>query len=134
MKANRNVYKLKASSPAVFTLIGISSHENDYRLSWSLNEHMRLSFTKSYSLITDLEKVFTIFVHEDDDKSLTLVSNLCDDGFLLEKHKNLDFILKFDVQLSEAELSAWLHDLKKIPLISTAYIIPIDKRALQLFG
>ena len=129
MKSKRNIFKLKTDKTMVFTVIGISSHENDYRLSWSINEQIGLAFSQTDSLIIDSEKEFSRFVHEDDEKRITLVSNRCDNSFLLEKHKNLDYFLQFDTQLSETEISEWLHDLKKVPLVSTAYQLPFDKKA-----
>jgi len=129
MKSKRNIFKLKTDKTMVFTVIGISSHENDYRLSWSINEQIGLAFSQTDSLIIDSEKEFSRFVHEDDEKKITLVSNRCDNRFLLEKHKNLDYFLQFDTQLSETEISEWLHDLKKVPLVSTAYQLPFDKKA-----
>jgi len=134
MKTKRNIYKLKTDSQTVFTIIGISSHENDYRLSWNINEHTGLSFSQNDSLVTDSGKEFTRFVHEDEEQKMTLLSNRCDNGFLLEKHKNIDFILKFDMHLSEGKISEWLCNLKKVPLISTAYHISVDKKALQFLG
>ena len=129
----RNVVKLN-TEPEAFTIIGISSHENDYRLSWSVNEHLGLTFVQGDSLVTDDGREFTRFVHEDDDQKLLLVSNRCDDGFLLEKHKNFDFFLKFVPELNEAETSEWLHNLRKTPLVSAVFTIPVGKQALQRLG
>ena len=131
--AKRNIVKLD-TAPVVFTIIGISSHENDYRLSWSINEQMGCAFAQGDSLVTASGEEFTCFVHEDDDRRLLLISNRCDNGFLLEKHKNFDFILKFDGELSEPELSAWLRDLRKVPLVSAVFPIPVNKKALHLLG
>ena len=115
-----------------FTLIGISSHENDYRLSWSFNEQFRLGFVRGNSFTTGDGKEFTCFSHLDDYQKIMLVSNRCDNGFLLEKYKNLDFILKFDVPLDETEITDWLQNLKKASLISAAFVIPVNKQVSQL--
>ena len=131
--SKKNVVKLE-TPPVTFTIIGISSHENDYRLSWSINEHLGYKFTQGDSLVTAAGQEFTCFVHEDDDQRLTLISNLCENGFLLEKYKNLDFILKFDNELNETEISAWICDLRKAPLVSVAFPIPLNKKVLQLIG
>ncbi len=120
--------------PPSFTIIGISSHENDYRLSWSINEQTGLAFAQAESLVTDAGKEFTRFVHEDEDRALLLISNRCDNGFLLEKYKNFDFILKFDTELTDAELSAWMRNLKKVPLISAVFPIPLGKQILQILA
>ncbi|MDR1170943.1 MAG: IPExxxVDY family protein [Bacteroidales bacterium] len=131
--AKRNVVRLD-TGPVTFTVIGISSHENDYRLSWSINEQLGLAFAQGDGLVTGTGKEFTCFVHEDDDQTLRLVSNRCDNGFLLEKYKNFDFILKFDTELNEAETSAWLRSLRNAPLVSAVFPIPVTKQVLQILG
>ena len=131
--AKRNVVKLDVGS-ATFTIIGISSHENDYRLSWSINEQLGLAFVHGNNIVTSAGKEFSCFVHEGDEQTLLLISNRCDNGFLLEKHKNIDFILKFNTELNDTETSAWLSDLKKVPLVSAVFPIPVNKQVLQLLG
>lgn len=133
MMAKRNVVRLD-TGPVVFTIIGISSHENDYRLSWSINEQLGFAFAQGDNLVNSVGKEFACFVHEDEDQTLLLISNRCDNGFLLEKYRNFDFILKFDTELNEAEIYAWLRDLRKVPLISAAFQIPISKQVLQVLG
>ena len=130
--AKRNVVKLDAV-PVIFTVIGISSHENDYRLSWSINEQLGLAFVQSDSLIS-YGNEFTCFILEDNDQKLMLISNRCNNGFLLEKYKNFDFILKFSTELNEAETYVWLRDLRRVPLISAVFPIPVNKQVLQILG
>ena len=132
--AKRNVVKLMDTGQAAFTIIGVSSHENDYRLSWSINEQLGLAFAQEDSIVTGTGKEFTCFVHEDDHQRLLLISNRCDDGFLLEKHRNFDFILKINAELNETETTAWLRNLRKAPLVQAAFPIPVNKQVLQLLG
>jgi len=127
----RNIINLDSLS-VVFTLLGISSHENDYRLSWSINEQLGLAFTKNENLVAGDGREFTCFVHEDEYQSLLLISNRCENGFLLEKFKNIDFILKFNVELNETEVSEWLGNLKKVSLISAIFCIPVNKKMLRV--
>jgi len=134
MTPRKNIIKLKTEPITHFTLIGISSHENDYRLLWSINQQFELSFSQSDCLVTECDRRFARFVHSDEDLLLVLVSNRCDNGFLLEKHKNLDFILKFDTQLCEDEIAKWVHDLRKTSLVSTAFHIPTNNKIMQLLG
>ena len=129
--AKRNVVKLD-TAPVVFTVIGISSHENHYRLSWSINEQLGYTFAQGINLVTESGKEFTCFVHQDDEQRLLLLSNRCENGFLIEKYKNLDFILKFEGELNETELSAWIRNLKKVMLVSAAFPIPVNKQTLYL--
>ena len=131
--AKRNFVRLNIGK-TMFTVIGISSHENDYRLSWSINEQLGLAFAQSECLVTDTGKLFSCFVHEDEDHVILLISNRCDNGFLFEKYKEIDFILKFNTALNETEIHAWLRDLRKVPLVSAVFPIPINKQVLSLLG
>ena len=130
----RKIIKLMDATPVIFTIIGISSHENDYRLSWNINEQLKLTFIQGDSIVTTNGNEFTCFVHEDDQQKLQLISNRCDNGFLLGKCKNFDFILKINAELNETEMSEWIHDLRKVPLVQVAFPIPVNKQILQLLG
>ncbi len=128
--SKKNILKLDLT-PTSATVIGISSHENDYRLSWSLNEHLGFSFAQDQDMITDSDNEFSCFIHHDENQILKLISNRCDNGFLLNKYKNFDFILKIEPKLSSTELDACIDKLKKIPLISAVMHIPLDKETSQ---
>ena len=127
----RNLVNLDAA-PVTYTIMGISSHENDYRISWSINEQLGLTFVQNENLVTADGREFTCFAHEDDHQTLLLISNRCDNGFLLEKHKNIDFILKFNNELNETETAEWLHNLKNVSLISAIFTITVNKKILQM--
>lgn len=130
--AKRNILKLNAK-PITFTVIGISSHENDYRVSWSLNEHLNMNFIQTDDLTTG-ETEFTRFVDETESRTIWLISNRGEDSFLLEKYRNIDFILQFTDILPDEEINNWLRVLRKAPLISTAFVIPFSKQILQKLG
>ena len=130
----RKVVKLLDTSPVVFTIIGISSHENDYRLSWCINEQLGLAFAQGESIVSSDGNEFSCFVHEDDQQRLQLITNRCDNGFLLGKYKNLDFILKINAELNETEIADWIRKLRKASLVSAAFSIPVNKKILQILG
>ena len=134
MAAKRNIITYNdTAAEAICTIIGISSHENDYRLSWSINENLGLAFTRENDNIeAGNGREFSRFTHEDEEQCLTLVSNRCDNGFLIEKLKNLDFILKFDSELNEEETEEWLKKLRKVTLISAAFEIEGNKKIMNL--
>jgi len=122
------------TAPVTFTIIGISSHENDYRLSWSFNEQLEIALAQGDNLVTGAGKEFSCFTCKSNHQRLTLISNRCDNGFLLEKYKNFDYILKFDPELSETETTEWQRNLKKSPLVSAVCHIQINKQILSLLG
>ena len=136
MATKRHIIKYKNTvEQHKFTVIGISSHENDYRLSWNINEELRLAFVRDDDNIeTGDGKEFACFIHQDEEQRLLLISNRCDNGFMIEKHKNLDFILKFDTELTEYEINEWLKKLRQSTLVSAAFTIEPDKMMMKLFS
>jgi hypothetical protein len=126
----KKIVKLQIGETNSFTLIGISSHENDYRLVWAMNNTFSFQFTRIENLVifnqkinTDLE--FSRFIFSDEDKYLTyhLISNRCPDGFLFPEIKNLDYLLQITGELDEKQLAALISKLKKTGIISAAFFI-----------
>jgi hypothetical protein len=126
--------KLKISDDIHFRLIGISSHENDYRLVWAINNELKFQFTRTESLRiyraalkTDLE--FSRFTYIDEDRILTysLISNRCPDGFLFTEFKNFDFLVKITGEITEAETREFFKKLKTVDVISASFILEPEK-------
>ncbi|GHT25141.1 hypothetical protein FACS189430_11310 [Bacteroidia bacterium] len=124
----KSVYKLRLSPEKLsFTLIGISSHENEYRLAWSLNNFLELKFTQTEPLKGKAGE-FVRYIHQgSDEPTVWLISNRCDNAYLLNKYKNFDFLLKFERELDATELTEWLQKLKGVTLVSAILQIPVDK-------
>ncbi len=130
----KKTVKLKVDGQSNFKLIGISSHENDYRLVWAINEHMKLQFTRIENLIihqvklqSDLEFGRYLFHDEDRYFKLYLISNRCPDGFLFPEVKNIDFLLQVIGDVSEQELKSLVKGLKAVPVVSAAFELPTNK-------
>ncbi len=128
--SKKNVHKLSSESEQSYSLLSISSHENDYRISWALNEHLGFRFckTENHSFFNSkfgetLE--FSQYVFKDDENSRTyrLISNRCDNGFLLEEYKNIDFFLLID-SIEKTQVQQLVIQVKTIPFVSAIY--PID--------
>ena len=126
----KKIVKLQISESNGFVLIGISSHENDYRLVWAMNNAFSFQFARIENLVifnqklnTDLE--FSRFIFADEDKYLTyhLISNRCPDGFLFPEIKNLDYLLQITGEMDSKHLSIILKELKKVGIISAAFMI-----------
>jgi hypothetical protein len=101
--------KLKYTPDYSFKLIGISSSEEDYKLSWWLAKTLNAEFGKSPDLqFVDARfsefQVFSVFENLDKDNNLDirLVSNKGNMGYLIEELKNIDFfILVFEDEDSD---------------------------------
>jgi hypothetical protein len=115
-----------------YLLIGISSHENDYRVSWTLNIHLGLKLAKSQNITIPLPKFddvrsFSCYRYYDDNNmnQFMLIANTSEQGYLFPEYKNIDFVLKIS---GEAELplaSDMLNVLKPLDIIALAFEIPL---------
>ena len=130
----KKTHKLSIKEVFDFKLIGISSHENDYRVSWAINQYLNFNLTKTDNHIAFNEKKgekqeFSLFIFEDEDNFLKyiLVSNRCDDGFLLQELKNIDFFLQVHGDYSIKEFEGLVDKLRGIDIILTTIIIDPNK-------
>jgi hypothetical protein len=127
----KKLHRLKVSvRPELFT-IGISSHENDYRLSWAINNQLGFKFSRAANLGLFNEKIqekqiFSVFSYTEEEYELKyyLVSNTSENGFLLPEYRNVDFLFLIQGEMSENELDKLLTQLKKIEIINLAFQIP----------
>lgn len=95
-------HKLDMDPDPEVMLIGISCHENDYRLCWALNRELGIDLVRRASDITEPgpEKMasYSAFDHTDEEHEArwTLVHNHSADGILLKEHKQADYFLVVD--------------------------------------
>jgi len=131
------------SSEKEYRLIGIASHLSDYKLSWLLNEELNFKFSQSDDIHFEVPKSldankFSVYKSGDDDDTIyTLYSNRSDKAILLKALKNIDFILKIEGELSNAQLLELIEKIKKLKNILTVF--EIDQNSLkakekELFG
>lgn len=121
-------HKLIIKDDFRFLLIGISSHENDYRVSWAMNNALGMSLKRHenltvYNVRIKQNQDFSMYQYTDQETLLHyhLISNRCDDGFLLEEMPNIDYILKISGDAGKNYPSKLVSKLKKIDIITTAF-------------
>ena len=126
----KKTHKLSVDIHSEFHVWGISSHENDYRLSWAINTNLNLNLSKSSNLEivnTKTQEIqeFNVFMYNDEDSQCRydLVSNRCHDGFLLPEYKNVDYFLIINGEIAEYELKIMFSRLKQIEIITLAFPI-----------
>jgi len=136
MMMKKRLHKLAVEPDYRFFLIGISSHENDYHICWAINQKLNLTLQKraNYVLFNpklNTDQEFSFYAYEDEESFLTyyLLSNRCDDGFLVEEFRNIDFFMQVHGDLSEEEEEKLIRNLRSIPVISTSFVI--DPRTLK---
>lgn len=129
-------HKLAGEPDYRFFLIGISSHENDYHLCWAINQKLNITLQKKANYVLFIpplndNREFSFYSFEDEDNLLTyyLLSNRCDDGFLIKELKNLDFLMQVHGDLSEEEKETLIRDLRSMSVIIASF--PIDPLSLK---
>jgi hypothetical protein len=129
--SKKSVHKLSSEADTIVTLLGISSHENDYRISWALNEHLGFRFTKTenHKVLNQRLKQsqeFSTYQFMNNDDSYRLISNRCDNGFLIEELKNIDFLLVIEENKTLISVQELIKRIKDIPFISAVFPIEIS--------
>ncbi len=127
--AKKSIHKLSAPTEEPSLWLGISSHENDYRLSWALNQYLNINLVKSenhsvFNQKLNLDNEFTVYEYlNEQGLKFRLISNRCENGFLLDEFKNIDFI--FIVQPNDDDIftSDLLSRIKRISLVSAVFPI-----------
>jgi hypothetical protein len=129
MKSTQKVtrVKLNVEQNNDYILLGLVSTEPDYKLSLSLNKKFRISLkTISPVSLTGNNKpdlTFSRFSNNDPTSGLrfTLISNRSGKNFLLEKLKNIDYLLQ--ISDGEAELDLITSNLREIDTITAVFNI-----------
>ena len=112
--------KLNYKPKLEFSLIGISSHENDYHLSWAINKHLLLNLTRSENLSImnkqhEIVQVFAVSSYDDEETMLlyNLISNSGEKGFLFPELRNIDYFLQIYGELNETQLISFTKSIKE---------------------
>ncbi|MCK5822861.1 MAG: IPExxxVDY family protein [Bacteroidales bacterium] len=103
-----------------FVLIGISSHENDYKIAWSINNILNINLSKKKDITVFNKKYsetqsFSVFSHNDETRLVlyNLISNRCENGFLIQEFNMFDFFIQIYGEQSESYIKKLLNKLKK---------------------
>lgn len=104
-------------------------------MSWSLNEELGAKFQLAESLIVGGKnqtepKNYPVYKYEESPEVLyTLYSNKLERSLLLKSLKEVDYIIKYEGELSEISFNNFLNKVKKIKNILTAF--EINKEQLK---
>lgn len=137
----KKLHKLNVSASPEIYIIGISSHENDYRLSWAINNQLGFKFSRSANLEVYNDKisenqVFSVYSFSEDEYEIRyyLISNTSQNGFLLPEYRNVDFIFLVQGEVSQKELDGLLDRLKKIEIINLVFEISnLSPKSMEKF-
>ena len=132
----KKIHKLTEKEEYRFKLAGISSAENDYRISWSLNQNLginlvRINNLEIYHKRLDDIQAFAQFVYVDEETLIQyrLISNRSVNGFLLEEMTNLDYLLQITGDTDEGWMELLMAKMNRIEGIILAF--PLDPNTLR---
>jgi len=132
----KKIHTLKEKESYDFGLIGISSPENDYRISWILNNTMGYRLVKEedlevYHKRLEDPQAFHQFRYNDEDTLLLyrLISNKCENGYLLEELTNIDYLIQVIGDMGKGFINEMVKSLNKVEGITLAF--PIDPFTLK---
>jgi hypothetical protein len=118
------------SEPVIFTLIGISCHVKDYRISFLLNKHLGINFLKMEDLKITLNTKkepteFSLYYYYDEDyfNKYYLVSNRSQEYVLAPELKQLDFLMIVEGDFKKSQKDHLLKNIRSIPNLLLAYEI-----------
>lgn len=143
-------HTLKIEYDYDFVLIGISSHEKDYRLCWALNNVLELELTKTESLEIkskkeDTPSFFSLFKYENEAefKEYFVLSNLSENkhsvlkedtlfnkrskesssaekGILIPEHRQMNYFFIIRGEITDREAEKFIKRINSIDMILTA--------------
>ena len=132
----KKIHTLKEKESYNFGLIGISSPENDYRISWILNNTMGYRLVKQedlevYHKRLEDTQAFHQFRYNDEETLLLyrLISNRCENGYLLEEMSNIDYLIQVSGEFNEKFIGVLVKKLNTLKEVTLAF--PVDPATLK---
>ncbi len=126
----KKIYLDSRAEAAYFSLIGISCHLKDYRLSYLLNQKLEFSFKKLDDLVVfpaagKEPAEFSFYYYKDDDRfnTYSLVANRSQDSILIPHLKQTDFLLVVEGEFKKTQKDPVLNLIRTIPNVLTAFEI-----------
>ncbi len=125
------IYTLEITEDYSFDLIGLSSHERDYRLAWALNRNMGWRLIRLEDLICENKKGISTHPHFRymnwlDQTEITLIDNKTQEGLFLPELSQFDYVLKVENSRDELD-DSFFRKLKRTPFLMTAFQIDVEK-------
>ena len=129
----KKTHKLTFTPDFNFTLFGISSHLNDYKLIWSVNSELAVNFSKQDNLKIEDDKLnevfeFVTYSYYDEARNLKyrIIANRTVNGYLLPEIKNIDYILHLSGDAGETFQNDLFKNLKAIKSIQAVFKLNVN--------
>lgn len=116
-----------------FVLIGISSHEKDYRICWALNNQLGLDLVKTDALeIKDKKQddpsFFSLFSFELPDEFMEyfIIANRSEKGLLIPEQKQVDYFFIIRGEIENEKVMDMIRLIKESSLVQTAFRVDVN--------
>ena len=116
-----------------FVLIGISSHEKDYRICWALNNILKLDLVKIAPLEIkdkkqDKTSYFSLFEYliPDEFMEYFIIANQSEKGVLIAEQKNMDYFFIIRGEIDEDKVTEIIKKIKDLSIVQTAVRIDLS--------
>lgn len=130
----KKILKLSEDASEEATMLAISSHENDYRLSWALNEALSIALSRAEEVRFTHPKLkeevsFSRYEYIDEDKYLRyqLIANRTENAYLFDELKTFDFLLLLTGEWNTPQIEHLKNTLREISIISANFPAEIKK-------
>lgn len=116
-----------------YTLIGISCHLKDYRLTFFLNKNLNIQlrrmddFIQAGSNKEDLNYSVYFYHCPDTKNNFCLITNHHSEGKLMPSLRSIDYFLLVENELPDERKKDLISKIKTIPNLLTAYEIELSK-------
>jgi hypothetical protein len=124
---------VKIDFSSEYTLIGISCHLKDYRLTFFLNKQLNIhlkridDFTQAGPDKANLSYSVYFYHCPDTKNNFCLITNFHADGKLIPTLGSIDFFLLLENEISSERKKDLITSIKTIPNLLTAYEIELSK-------
>ena len=126
-------YTLEIEYDYDFVLIGISSHEKDYRICWALNNQLGLNLIKTDALeIKDKKQddpsFFSLFSFELPDEFMEyfIIANRSEKGLLIPEQKQVDYFFIIRGEIENDKVMDMIRLIKESSLVQTAFRVDVN--------
>ena len=134
-----NKFKLEIEYDYDFVLIGICSHEKDYRVCWALNNKLGFDLRKTEELEIKEKKLaepslFSMYVYENPEQYMEyyVIANRSVNGMLVPEQKQADYFLLVKGTVTDEQVENLVGQLREVSIVLTAYEIdPSQLRSKQ---
>ena len=114
-----------------FFLLGISSSENDYHLSWEINKKLKISLRKSTDHVIkreEIEQAFSVYTFSDEEVYLQyfLIANKSENGYLIEELRNMDYFLQIHGDITDKQQEQIISYARNIKGITGVFNLDIN--------